>query len=169
VMDITLLILILMVFTAAVAALWLGGWRLIVSGLKQGGYTVRLVWLRLLLGITLGGLVQVLIPAELIVEWMGPASGPSGILIGSCLGVIMAGGPYVQVPIIASIYKSGAGVGPIIALLAAGNALSLQLLFTWHLPFFGSRLNAARYIACAVALPIIGLVGSVVFSVLSVS
>lgn len=166
-MDITLLILIVMVFIAAVAAFWVGGWRLIISGLKQGGHMIRLVWLRLLLGIIIGGLVQVLIPAELIVEWIGPASGVKGILIGSYLGIILTGGPYVQVPIIASIYKSGAAAGPIIALLAAGNVLSLQLLFTWYLPFFGIRLNAARYIACVVALPVIGLVGGAVFWLLT--
>ena len=55
-MDIALFILIALVLIAIVATLWKGRWRLLVSGLKEAGLTFKSMWLRLLLGITLGGL-----------------------------------------------------------------------------------------------------------------
>jgi len=166
-MDITLLSLAVLVVIAVVATFWKGGWHLTISGLREATRLIKVVWLRLLLGLTLGGLIQVLIPTTLLMEWLGPASGLKGILIGSYVGVIMVGGPYVQLPIIASLYQAGAGVGPVIALLTAGNLISLQWLLVWHIPFFGIRISLARYIVCLVVPPIVGLAGDAVFQVLT--
>ena len=165
--DGTLLILVIMVATAAGIAFWKGGWPLIRTGFERAGRIFQTVWLRLLLGITLGGLIQVLIPHELIATWIGPASGLKGILIGSYIGLFSIGGPHVRMPIIAAVYASGAGVGPIIALLIAMNLLSLQILITWQIPFFGLKIPLARYIVCLFVPPLAGLAGAVVYRLLN--
>ena len=164
-MDVTLLTITSMVVVATIAVVWRGGWAQLVMALKQAGRTMRMVWPRLLMGLTLGGLIQVLIPTSLVVQWLGPASGLKGILIGAYLGILLTGGPFVQLPIIASIYQAGAGAGPVIALLTAGNLLSLPMFFSWHIPFFGFRLASAQYIVALVAAPLIGLLGALVFRV----
>lgn len=165
--DTPLLILWGLVFIALVAAFWKGGWQLPILGLREAGHLIQGVWLRLLLGITLGGLIQVLIPASLMVKWMGPASGLKGILIGSYLGTAMVGGPYVQLPIILSIYKTGAGIGPVISLIAGSSLLSLEMLIVWQLPFFGIEIPLARYMACLIVPPLVGLAGGSVFRALT--
>ncbi len=152
---------------AIVAAFWKGRWQLVISGFKQASRTVRLIWLRLLLGITLGGLIRVLIPSTLIAEWLGPASGLKGILIGSYTGLLMGGGPYVTLPIVASIYTAGAGVGPTIALLASTSLVSLQPLFTWQIPFLGTKIALIRYIVCLFIPPFIGLAGNAIYQLLT--
>jgi uncharacterized membrane protein YraQ (UPF0718 family) len=168
-MDITLLILVVMVSVALAIAFWKGRWQLLVSGLKRGCNIFKSMWLRILIGITLGGLIQVLIPHELIAEWIGPESGLKGILIGSYVGVISIGGPHVRMPIIASIYTAGAGAGPIIALLIAMNLLSLQMLLTWQIPFFGVKVPLASYIACLFIPPLAGLVGGGIYELLKLT
>lgn len=165
-MDIALLILLAMVLIAIVAAFWKGRWQLLLSGFKQAGITFKSVWFRLLLGFTLGGLIQVLIPSDLIAEWLGPASGVKGILIGAYTGIIITGGPYVSLPIIASIYAAGAGVGPIIALLASMNLLSLPGLFTWQIPFLGVKIALTRYVICLFLPPLIGFAGGAIYQLL---
>ncbi len=167
-MDIALLILVALLFTAMVAAFWKGGWQLLISGFKQTGRTFKLMWLRVLLGMMLGGLIHVLIPSELIAEWLGPASGLKGILIGSYVGIIMSGGPYISLPIIASIYAAGAGVGPIIALLAGG-ILRIQGLITYSIPFLGVKLSLTRYVVCLFVPPLIGLAGAAVYQLLNLA
>lgn len=167
-MDIALQTLVGMVVVAMAIALWRGGWPLLISGFKQAGLTVKSMWFRLILGFTLGGLIQVLIPSPLIAEWLGPASGLKGILIASYAGVILTGGPYVTLPIIASIYAAGAGPGPIIALLASMNLLSLPNLLTWAIPFLGAKLALSRYLVCLFLPPVIGLAGAAVFRLVSV-
>lgn len=166
-MDITLLILVAMVLAAIVAAWWKGGGQLLISGFKQAVGTFKSVWFRLILGFSLGGLIQVVIPSALIAEWLGPASGMKGILIGSYVGIIMTGGPYVTLPIIASIHAAGAGAGPIIALLTSMNLLSLPGLFTWVIPFLGVKIALTRYIICFFIPPLIGLVGGAVYQLLN--
>ncbi len=168
-MDIALWILIAMVVVATIIALWKGRLPLLISGLKEAGLTFTSMWYRLLLGFTLGGLIQVLIPSPLIAEWLGPASGLKGILIASYAGIIMTGGPYVTLPIIASIYAAGAGPGPIIALLASMNLLSLPTILTWEIPFLGAKIAITRYVVCLFVPPFIGLMGAAVFQLLTVA
>lgn len=151
------------------AAFWIGGWELAKSGFTQAGQLINSVWLRLLLGFTLGGLIQVLIPRALIAKWLGPTSGLKGILIGSYMGIIMPGPPYVIFPIIASIYRSGAGAGPIIALLAGRALLGLQHLIVWQIPFLGVGIPLATYIICLFLTPLVGLAGAAVFKLITKS
>lgn len=162
-LDKTLLLLGALVVIAVIAALSIGGWHLTFDGLKQTGQLLNTVWLRLLLGFTLGGLVQVVIPSELIAKWLGHTSGLKGILIGSYIGVLMPGGPYVSLPVIASIYRAGAGIGPIIALLTGRALLGIQLLVVWQIPFLGVGIPLAKYIACLFIPPLVGLAGAAVF------
>ncbi len=166
-MDITLLILMALVFIAVVIALWKGRLQLLIAGFKQTGRNVRSIWLRLLLGFILGGLIKVLIPSSLIAEWLGPASGFKGILIGSYVGMIMPGGPWIILPIITSIYEAGAGAGPIIAFLVSGPLLGLQGLFVWQIPFLGARISLTRYVVAFFLPPIVGLVGGAIYHLLN--
>ena len=167
-MDVALLILVALVFIAMVIAFWKGRWQLLISGFRQTASTFKSMWLRVLLGITFGGLIQVLIPGPLIAEWLGPASGLKGILIGSYVGIIMSGGPYVILPVIASIYAAGAGVGPVIALLTGG-LLGLQGFIAYQIPFLGIKLALSRYIVCLFVPPIVGLAGAAVYQLLKLA
>ncbi|MFC2073187.1 hypothetical protein ACFLUU_10955, partial [Chloroflexota bacterium] len=65
-LDKTLLFLAALVFMALAAAFWKGGWQLSILGLTQASQLIQMVWLRVLLGFTLGGLIQVLLPRDLI-------------------------------------------------------------------------------------------------------
>jgi len=167
--DFTFLMLVAMVATAAGIAFLKGGLPLILKGFKRAGRIFQTVWLRLLFGIALGGLIQVLIPHELIAAWIGPASGFKGLLIGSYIGLFSIGGPHVRMPIIAAVYAAGAGAGPIIALLIAMNLISLQMLITWQIPFFGVRMPLARYLVCLFVPPLAGLAGAAVYRLLNIA
>ena len=162
-LDTTFLFLVALVLMAAAVAFWRGGLDLTLLGLTRAGDLVQSVWLRLVLGFTLGGLVRVLIPSALIARWLGHTSGLKGILIGSYIGIIVPGGPYVTMPIIASIYSAGAGVGPVIALLTGRGLLGIQVLIVWQIPFLGMEISLARYLACLFVPPLVGLIGAAVF------
>lgn len=166
-LDKTLLILAAMVATAVAATFWKGGWELTLLGFGQAGQLFQTVWLRLILGFTLGGLVQGLVPSAVIAKWMGHTSGFKGILIGSYIGVISPGAPYITLPIIAAIYRAGAGVGPVIALLTGQSLLGLQMLLVWQIPFLGVEVPLSRYIAGLFLPPLLGLAGRSVYNVIT--
>ena len=164
-MDVSLLILVASLLVAMVLALRKGGWPTLLLGLKQTGNTLKSTWLQILLGITLGGLIQVLVPSASIAEWLGPASGLKGILIGAYIGALIGGSPYVTFPVILGIYNAGAGVGPVIALIT-GQMLGVRVLIMWQIPLLGTRLALTRYLVFFLVPPLVGLAGSAVYNLL---
>lgn len=78
--------------------------------------TVEIVPL-LLFAFLVAGMVQVLLPRDLIARWVGAESGFRGILIGTVAGGLSPGGPYVSLPIVAGLLRAGAGVGTMVAFL----------------------------------------------------
>jgi uncharacterized membrane protein YraQ (UPF0718 family) len=108
---------------------------------------------RLLAAFVIAGMVQVLVPQEVVVQWMGKESGFRGILIGTALGGLTPGGPMTHFPILASFYQMGIGVGPLIAYLTAWLLFGLQRVVMWELPFLGTDIVAVR-LASSFFLPV---------------
>ena len=161
--DLSLIILGTLLIAACALSLWQGGWQQTFLSLTHAGRLFEKVWFRLLLGFLLGGFIQVLIPKGLISKWLGAGSGLKGIFIASYVSVFATGGPFIWLPIVASVYRSGADIGPVLSLLTARAILSLQMLVIWQIPFFGAELSLSRYIPCLFVPPIVGLLGRALF------
>jgi uncharacterized membrane protein YraQ (UPF0718 family) len=95
----------------------------------------------------LAGLIQAVVPQETIIRWMGHGSGLRGILIGMSLGSLTPGGPMTHFPIVASFFKLGVGVGPLVSYLTAWSLFGLQRIIMWEIPFLGIKVVAARFAA----------------------
>ena len=155
-MYISWIILGSLIVVLSILAYQKGGWSKIGSALGQGGGLVLYVLPTLLLGFTLAGFVQVLLPSELIAKYMGQESGWKGLLIGAGAGCITPGGPFTHFPILAAFLSKGAGVGPVSAYVAAWALLGLQRFLVWELPILGSQFALARFSASLVFPVIIG-------------
>ena len=97
------------------------------------------------------GLLQALVPREQLVEWIGPHSGWRGILIGALAGGVSPGGPVIQTLIASALWKSGAGIGMIVAYLTGGAVWGLTRL-PIELGILGWRLTLMR-LACTFFVP----------------
>lgn len=101
----------------------------------------------------IGGMVQILIPKDLIMHWIGAGSGARGVVIGTLAGVITPGAPYVSYPIAAALIQSGAGIPTIIAFVT-----SLSLLSATKIPIeigiLGINFTVFRLI-CTFLFPLI--------------
>lgn len=117
----------------------------IKSGLVGIVKTVAFVAPFIFLGVVLAGLLEVVLPQELISEWMGEDSGITGVLIGTVVGILVPGGPYVVVPLLASVMETGAGVGPVAAFFTAWGVIPLTRTIAWEIPFLGVNFTAARF------------------------
>jgi uncharacterized membrane protein YraQ (UPF0718 family) len=124
-----------------------GGWRVLKRNLPL-----------LLLAFAIVGYVDVLSPTQLIETWIGPQSGWPGLVIADAVGILLPGGPYVVFPLIAVLYKAGAGIGPTITLVTSWAMLAL-ISVAFELPFMGWRFTAVRW-GLGLGFPI--LVGAVV-------
>jgi len=101
---------------------------LALSGIKIAGNTLWNNLILLLAGFLLAGLVQVLLPRELIVKWLGDEAGFKSILIGCVAGGLIPGAPYAVFPIIGGLYKAGAGLGAIVGFITAWSLWSVSRL-----------------------------------------
>ena len=101
-MDFSMVFLLVLLVAAFIVSLIRGGFQMAAEGLKKGWKTFQSMWWRVLAGIVLAGFIQILLPKAMISEWIGPASGFTGVFIGTFIGMILTGGAFVTIPVIAS-------------------------------------------------------------------
>lgn len=131
-----------------------GGNDDVIKGLKAAWSMVAMVGPRLLAAFMMAGFIQVLLPREVITRWVGAKSGLQGILIASAVGVITPGGPLLSFPLVAVLFKLGAGYGPLVAYLTSWEILSLYRAAIWDVPFMGMEFTVLRY-AVSLFLPLL--------------
>lgn len=124
------------------------------KGLGAAGSLMLEITPRMIAAFILAGLFQAIVPQEVIVRWMGHGSGSKGILIGMTLGGLTPGGPMTHFPVIASLFKMGVGIGPLVAYLTAWSLFGMQRVIMWEIPFLGPKVVAIR-IAVSILFPLI--------------
>lgn len=155
-MDLSLIVLAGIVVIFMVVAFYTQGFSGMVQGLEKGWNLLASVSVRLLLGFSLAGLMQVVIPADYVLKWIGHESGYSGVFIGSLAGSLMPGGPYVMFPIIGGLYQAGASVGPLMAFVTSWSVMSFNRLLVWEIPMLGAKLAVVRFVVSLFLPPVVG-------------
>jgi uncharacterized membrane protein YraQ (UPF0718 family) len=128
--------------------------KLHLQGLKIAGENVVLMVPRIAMAIVVAGLFAVILPTELVANWLGRDSGLTGILVGALAGGVTPGGPMLSFPFVTILFKAGAGVGPLIAYLTAWSVFAAHRLFAFELPMMGARFALLRLVS-SLALPFV--------------
>lgn len=133
------------------------------EGLLAGGRLLRGVAPELILGFALAGLVDVLIPSQTMVRWLGAESSGRGILIGWIVGLAIPGGPYVFFPVAAALFRQGAAPAALLTLIAAKTLVSPIRMLTYEAPVLGWPLTLARLVPGVLVPPVIGWIGGLLY------
>ena len=166
-MDPVELILVAVVIGLALAALLSGGPGRLEAGGRETLKLLSTVWLRLLLGFALAGLIVVLMPTGTVGRYLGEQSGFTGLIIATLAGCFAPGGSLIQFPIVASLQQSGASPGPLAAYLTAWWLMPVQRTIVWEVPFLGLPFVGARLIVSLAAPLLAGLCVPIVLKLLS--
>lgn len=134
-----------------------------ISGLKTAGNLFISIIPLLFFAFIVAGMVQVLLPSEVIAKWMGEESGIRGILIGTAAGGLIPGGPFVSMPIAAGLMGAGAGVGTIVAYLTGWSLLQFARI-PIEVGILGWKLALIRISCTFFFPPIAGLIASFLFA-----
>ncbi|MDH4127649.1 MAG: permease [Spirochaetota bacterium] len=134
-----------------------------INGLKVTFHLLIEILPLLIFAFIVAGMIQVLIPKELISRWLGVESGIKGILIGSLAGALTPGGPFITLPIAVGLVHSGAGVGTIVAYMT-GWSLWAVIRLPMEIGILGWRLTFIRLISTLVFPPIAGWIAHTFFS-----
>ncbi len=139
-----------------------------ILGLKSAGNLLIQIIPLLIFAFIIAGMVQFLIPTEMISKWIGTESGLRGILIGSVMGGLAPGGPFVSLPIAAGFLRVGASVGTMVAFLTAWSLWAVTRL-PMEIGIMGWKFTLIR-IACTFFFPpIAGLIANRFFSGVSLT
>ncbi len=152
----TVLMLVLAIALSFMAYLKIGHFPL--EGLTAGG---RLLWgilPKLLLAFIAAGMISIVLPRELLSRWLGDDSGLRGLMVATAAGALTPGGPFVQFPIVAALYQTGAGVAPLMAYITAWSLLGVNRFLAYEVPLLGWRLAVCRMAASLVFPAIIGAI-----------
>lgn len=113
--------------------------------------------------ILVAGLVQAIVPRELIAGLLGEEAGLKGIALGVLFGSVTPGGPFVAFPLVGGLYRAGAGVGTVLAYISAWSLLGIVRV-PMEIPFIGVKLVAIRIVASLVFPFIIGVIGQTIYN-----
>jgi uncharacterized membrane protein YraQ (UPF0718 family) len=94
--------------------------------------------------IILAGFVQVLLPREMVMQWIGEGAGLKGLVIASIAGMLTPGGPIVSFPLISALYAMGAGVSTLVAYLISWELMGMQRILIWEIPLMGVKFTVLR-------------------------
>src|SRR4030042_6532447 len=117
----------------------------------------------LIFAFIVAGMVQVLVPQEVLSKWVGEESGLRGILIGTVAGGLSPGGPYVSLPLAAALFKSGASMGTMVAYLTGWSLWAIARL-PMEVGILGWRFTLIRFVSTFIFPPIAGLIAQTFFS-----
>jgi uncharacterized membrane protein YraQ (UPF0718 family) len=129
-------------------------------GLASGAKTFFSILPLLLAAFTIAGLVEVLVPKEKVAAALGDKAGFRGIVLGCLAGAVTPGGPYISFPIVASIYRAGAGIGTVVAYVTAWSLWAVARL-PLEIGIVGPRITLIRVLSTLIFPPIAGLIGPV--------
>jgi uncharacterized membrane protein YraQ (UPF0718 family) len=149
----------------AIALLYIGyhkGQGEHVTGLKSALNMIVQILPLLVFAFIVAGMVQVLLPRELLSKWVGAESGMRGILIGTVAGGLSPGGPYVSLPVVAALLRSGASVGTMVAFLTGWSLWAASRL-PMEVGILGWKFTAIRLASTFFFPPIAGLLAQALF------
>ena len=134
-----------------------------ILGLKSGGTLLLQILPLLIFAFIIAGMVQVLVPTEVISKWVGTESGLRGILIGTVVGGFMPGGPMTCLPIAAGLLRVGASVGTMVAFMTGWSLIGFSRM-PLEIGIMGWKFTLIRLACTFFFAPIAGLLANAFFS-----
>jgi len=134
-----------------------------IAGLKSAMKMTVDILPMLVFAFIMAGMIQTLLPQELMSKWIGEESGIRGILIGTVVGGITPGGPYVSLPLAAGFLRAGAGIGTMVAFLTAWSLWAVSRL-PMEIGVMGWKFTLVRFTCTFFFPPIAGLLAQMFFS-----
>ena len=135
-----------------------------IVGMKSSMNILVQILPLLIFAFIVAGMVQVLLPREILSKWVGAESGIRGIFIGTIAGGLTPGGPYVSLPVAAALLQSGASIGTMVAFLTGWSLWAVSRL-PLEVGILGWRFTAIHLVCTFFFPPIAGWIAQTFFAI----
>jgi uncharacterized membrane protein YraQ (UPF0718 family) len=130
--------------------------QLHIKGLKIAGRQTIGLTPKIMVAMLVSGFFSAIVPTEHVAAWIGKESGVRGVLVGSLVGGFTPGGPIICFPVVVILYKTGAGIAPLIAFLTAWSVFAVHRILTYEVPLIGIRFVLLRMLSSFILPPVAG-------------
>lgn len=151
--DLSTLVLVVAAIVLAVVA-YLRDPGLPLIGARNGLSMVVFILPRLIPAMLIAGLLQVVVPQEVVSRYFGQQGGMRAIVVASLAGIITPGGPMVSVPFMVALAHSGAALPSLVAYMTSWSLFGMQRIISWEVPLMGWHFVGVRLLA-SLAFPIL--------------
>ena len=115
-------------------------------GITEAIKTLLLVLPTLIGAFLIAGYVHVLVPEDVVREWLGEESGFKGVIVGYLAGTLTFGGTFISFPIAASLYHAGGSVRTVTTYITSWALWGGGIIF-YEFSILGPRLFTIRLVA----------------------
>ncbi len=121
-----------------------------IQSVKMFAGLITLIFAAMLIANAIGNMIK----PQMISQFIGEASGIKGVFIGGFLGGVLPGGPYATYPIIDELYKEGASLSAIMAMVIGWSILGITRI-PYGLAILDPKIVGLRYLLGIPALIIV--------------
>lgn len=152
--DTAMLFMVLLAVGSAGACWLFLGEEAVYESVQSDFKLVLSVAPKLGLALLIAGLVQVLVPRDIVARYLGDQAGLKGVTLATGIGFVTPGGPMTSFPMVNALYNAGTGRAALIAYLTAWSTLGFQRILVWEIPLLGMEFAVLRQLA-SIPLPFI--------------
>jgi uncharacterized protein len=152
-LDLSTLALAVLAVVLAVLA-YLKDPGLPVIGARNGLSFLWFILPRLIPALIVAGMIQVLVPQEVVSRHFGHQAGVRALVIATIAGMLTPGGPMVSVPFMVAAANSGAGLPSLVAYMTSWSLFGLQRIVAWEAPLMGWKFVVTRVVS-TIAFPVL--------------
>ena len=106
-------------------------------GVMNGLSFLGLMLPRMIPALIVAGLMQVVVPPEMVSRYFGRQGGIRAIVVAAAAGMATPGGPMVSMPLVVAAANSGAALPPLVSYMTAWSLFGLQRIISWEAPLLG--------------------------------
>lgn len=147
------IIFLVLLLAGIVAYAWSQGPEVFSSAVKGSGNQLLRFAPIMIIAVLLAGFVEAIMPKEFVENWLSESSGWRGIFLAWIAGIITPIAGVFGMPLVAALYKAGAGLAVIMTFLTSLATLSL-IKVPIEVGFYGWKLTMIRF-GVSLILPLI--------------
>ena len=143
--------LFLVIVALAYIALFIMNPAMGTESVKNSGYYIKEMLLIMPVIFILTALLDLWIPKEKIMQFLGKEAGAKGIFLSFVVGSISAGPIYAAFPMCVMLHKKGASIRNIVIILSSWAVIKVPMLLN-EAKFLGLKFMAIRWVLTVVAI-----------------
>lgn len=143
--------LFLCLVVAAYLGLFFFRQELAIESVKSSGYYIKEMLMIMPVIFVLTALLDLWVPKEKIMAYLGKESKSKGLFFSFILGSISAGPVYAAFPMCAMLYKKGASIRNIVIILSSWAVIKVPMLIN-EAKFLGPKFMILRWILTVLAI-----------------